>query len=55
MSQKRTNLIEIPDSKGSFFDHATFDAKTRRVFVAHTRHRSNARLTRRTLSNPFPG
>src|SRR5262249_3651288 len=28
-------VIEIPDSAGSSFDHGAFDAKTRRVFVAH--------------------
>ena len=33
----RTNgLIEIPGASGSSFDHAAFDRKTRRVFVAHT-------------------
>ncbi len=33
-------VIEIPASEGSKFDHAAFDSKTRRVFVAHTaRHR----------------
>jgi YVTN family beta-propeller protein len=29
-------VIEIPDAKGSAFDHAAFDPKTRRVFIAHT-------------------
>src|SRR5262249_55889281 len=28
-------VMEIPDSAGSSFDHGAFDAKTRRVFVAH--------------------
>jgi hypothetical protein len=28
--------IAIPDGAGSEFDHAAFDAKSRRVFVAHT-------------------
>lgn len=28
--------IEIPDCAGSLFDHGAFDAKSRRVFVAHT-------------------
>lgn len=38
LSQAR--VIEIPASNGSRFDHAAFDPKTRRVFVAHTaRHR----------------
>ena len=36
MSLKQIGLIEIPGSKGSSFDHGAFDAKTRRVFVAHT-------------------
>ena len=29
-------IIEIPDSRGTSFDHGAFDPKTRRVFVAHT-------------------
>src|SRR5688500_17357487 len=29
-------VIEIPDAKGSAFDHAAFDPTTRRVFIAHT-------------------
>ncbi len=29
-------VIEIPNAKGSAFDHAAFDPKTRRVFIAHT-------------------
>lgn len=28
--------IAIPDAAGSEFDHAAFDAKSRRVFIAHT-------------------
>jgi len=29
-------IIEIPDAADSAFDHGAFDAKTRRVFIAHT-------------------
>src|SRR5204863_201876 len=29
-------VIAIPGATGSAFDHAAFDARTRRVFVAHT-------------------
>ena len=29
-------IIEIPDGANSEFDHAAFDPKTRRVFIAHT-------------------
>jgi YVTN family beta-propeller protein len=36
MSLKPVGIIEIPNAKGSAFDHAAFDAKTRRVFIAHT-------------------
>lgn len=36
MSLKTVGIIEIPNAKGSAFDHAAFDPKTRRVFVAHT-------------------
>ena len=36
MPLKPIGTIEIPDSKDSSFDHAAFDPKTRRVFVAHT-------------------
>lgn len=36
MSLKPVGLIEIPNAKGSAFDHAAFDRKTRRVFIAHT-------------------
>src|SRR5262249_48935044 len=35
MSLRALGVIEIPDSAGSSFDHGAFDAKTRRVFVAH--------------------
>jgi DNA-binding beta-propeller fold protein YncE len=36
MALKQIGVIEIPHSRGSSFDHGAFDAKTRRVFVAHT-------------------
>src|SRR5215475_7766597 len=36
MTLKMNGAIEIPASAGSSFDHGAFDAKTRRVFVAHT-------------------
>ena len=36
MSLKTVGVIEIPNASGSAFDHAAFDPKTRRVFVAHT-------------------
>ena len=36
MSLKTVGLIEIPNARGSAFDHAAFDPKTRRVFIAHT-------------------
>lgn len=36
MSMKALATIEIPGSAGSSFDHGAFDAKSRRVFVAHT-------------------
>jgi DNA-binding beta-propeller fold protein YncE len=36
MALKPIGTIEIPASAGSSFDHGAFDAKTRRVFVAHT-------------------
>lgn len=36
MSLKTVGIIEIPNAKGSAFDHAAFDPKTRRVFIAHT-------------------
>ncbi|MBX9842066.1 MAG: hypothetical protein K2Z80_09705 [Xanthobacteraceae bacterium] len=40
MPLKTNGRIEIPGSAGSSFDHSAFDAKTRRVFVAHTAHDS---------------
>src|SRR3954468_14121727 len=36
MSLKIAGTIAIPAAAGSEFDHAAFDAKSRRVFVAHT-------------------
>ena len=33
---KTIGTIAIPDAAGSDFDHAAFDAKSRRVFIAHT-------------------
>ena len=36
MALKLSGTIAIPGSVGSSFDHAAFDPKTRRVFVAHT-------------------
>ncbi|MBA2401422.1 MAG: hypothetical protein H0V72_22520 [Bradyrhizobium sp.] len=33
---KTIGTIAIPQAAGSEFDHAAFDAKTRRVFIAHT-------------------
>lgn len=36
MTLKPIGTIEIPASAGSSFNHGAFDAKTRRVFVAHT-------------------
>ena len=33
---KELGVIEIPNATNSEFDHAAFDPKTRRVFVAHT-------------------
>lgn len=36
MSLKTIGTIEIPASAGSAFDHGAFDAKSRRIFVAHT-------------------
>src|SRR5438128_895235 len=36
MSLKAIGTIAIPGAAGSEFDHATFDAKTRRVFIANT-------------------
>jgi hypothetical protein len=36
MSLKTIGTIAIPNAEGSEFDHAAFDAKSRRVFIAHT-------------------
>jgi hypothetical protein len=36
MSLKTVGTIAIPNAEGSEFDHAAFDPKCRRVFVAHT-------------------
>jgi DNA-binding beta-propeller fold protein YncE len=36
MPLKTIGIIDIPDGLGSDFDHAAFDPKTRRVFIAHT-------------------
>jgi DNA-binding beta-propeller fold protein YncE len=36
MSLKAMGVIEMPGAIGSAFDHGVFDAKTRRVFIAHT-------------------
>src|SRR5258705_3474446 len=36
MPLKIAGTIAIPGAAGSEFDHATFDAKSRRVFIAHT-------------------
>ena len=36
MSLKTIGTIAIPGAAGSAFDHAAFDAKSRRVFIAHT-------------------
>jgi YVTN family beta-propeller protein len=36
MSLKTIGTIAIPNAAGSAFDHAAFDAKSRRVFIAHT-------------------
>src|SRR6266516_4987041 len=33
---KTIGTIAIPNAEGSEFDHAAFDAKSRRVFIAHT-------------------
>jgi DNA-binding beta-propeller fold protein YncE len=32
---KSVGVIEIPNARDSDFDHAAFDPKTRRVFIAH--------------------
>jgi DNA-binding beta-propeller fold protein YncE len=36
MPLKSLGVIEIPNGRDSDFDHAAFDPKTRRVFIAHT-------------------
>jgi DNA-binding beta-propeller fold protein YncE len=36
MSLTTVNVIQIPNGRASEFDHAAFDPKTRRVFIAHT-------------------
>src|SRR3954471_22797679 len=36
MPLKIIGTIAIPDAAGSEFDHAAFDASSRRVFIAHT-------------------
>jgi YVTN family beta-propeller protein len=36
MPLKEIGTIAIPGAAGSAFDHAAFDAKSRRVFIAHT-------------------
>src|SRR3954468_5518660 len=36
MSLKIVGTIAIPRGEGSEFDHAAFDATSRRVFIAHT-------------------
>ena len=36
MSLKKIETIAIPNAAGSEFDHAAFDARSRRVFIAHT-------------------
>ncbi|CAN7417178.1 hypothetical protein LJR220_003749 [Bradyrhizobium sp. LjRoot220] len=36
MPLKTIGIIAIPEAAGSEFDHAAFDAKSRRVFIAHT-------------------
>src|SRR3954454_7797751 len=36
MSLKPTGVIEIPAAIGSAFDHGVFDARSRRIFIAHT-------------------
>ena len=36
MPLKKIGTIAIPGAAGSEFDHAAFDAKSRRVFIAHT-------------------
>ena len=36
MALKAVGTIAIPNARGSAFDHAAYDPKTRRVFIAHT-------------------
>jgi uncharacterized protein YjiS (DUF1127 family) len=36
MPLKTIGTIAIPDAEGSDFDHVAFDARSRRVFIAHT-------------------
>jgi len=36
MSLKASGIIAIPGSADTLFDHGAFEAKTRRVFIAHT-------------------
>jgi YVTN family beta-propeller protein len=36
MPLKTIGIIAIPDAAGSAFDHGAFDARSRRVFIAHT-------------------
>jgi hypothetical protein len=36
MPMRTLGIIEIPNATGSEFDHAAFDPRTRRVFIAHT-------------------
>jgi DNA-binding beta-propeller fold protein YncE len=36
MALKTIGTIAVPHAAGSAFDHGAFDAKTRRVFIAHT-------------------
>src|ERR1700750_830352 len=36
MALKTIGTIAIPHAAGSAFDHGAFDAKSRRVFIAHT-------------------
>jgi hypothetical protein len=36
MPLKTAGTIAIPGAAGSAFDHAAFDMKSRRVFIAHT-------------------
>src|SRR3954469_10310174 len=36
MPLRLLGVIQIPNGMDSDFDHAAFDAKTRRVFIAHT-------------------